>query len=112
MVVLLILLGSACYASALPQIAAVPQPRVGVFGRVVNSETQDAVRRADVKVYTSKEQWDEFTDGEGRFNFPHLLTGEYTLIAHRDGYTDRAYKVGPPTSTNRRSCESSFVPRD
>lgn len=65
----------------------------GIFGRVVNAQTHEPVRRAVVKVYTAKEQWDEFTDGEGRFRFPSLARGEYTLVAHRDGFTDRAYKV-------------------
>jgi hypothetical protein len=65
----------------------------GISGRVVDTQTHEPVRRAIVKVYTSKEQWDEFTDGEGRFKFPSLVRAEYTLIAHRDGYTDRAYKV-------------------
>ncbi len=67
----------------------------GISGRVVDAQTHEPVRRAIVKVYTSKEQWDEFTDGEGRFKFPSLVRAEYTLIAHRDGYTDRAYKVEP-----------------
>jgi hypothetical protein len=59
----------------------------------VNSETHQAVRRAAIKIYAPKEEWNEFTDGEGRFRFPELIRGEYALIAHRDGYTDRAYKV-------------------
>lgn len=65
----------------------------GIFGRVVNAQTHEPVRRAVVKIYTAKDQWDEFTDGEGRFRFPSLVRGEYTLVAHRDGFTDRAYKV-------------------
>lgn len=87
------LLSAASYAAAAPQDAPVQAPTAGIFGRVVNAETHDAVRRAVIKVYTSKDQWDEFTDGEGRFRFPTLAPGEYTLIGHRDGYTDRAYKV-------------------
>jgi hypothetical protein len=82
----LALLSAVFCASAVPQGA-------GIFGRVINAETHEAVRRAVVKVYTSKDQWDEFTDGEGRFRFPRLPQGEYTLIAHRDGYSDRSYKV-------------------
>jgi hypothetical protein len=65
----------------------------GISGRVVNAQTHEPVRRAVVKVYTASEQWNEFTDGEGRFKFPSLVRGEYTLVAHRDGFTDRAYKV-------------------
>jgi hypothetical protein len=79
-------------AAAAPQAASNGEPPA-IFGRVVNSETREAVRRAAVKIFTSKEQWDEFTDAEGRFTFPTLAPGDYGLVAHRDGYTDRAYKV-------------------
>ncbi|HEY1494609.1 MAG TPA: carboxypeptidase-like regulatory domain-containing protein [Candidatus Solibacter sp.] len=85
MIVLIILLSAAYCAAA--------QPAAGIFGRVANGETHEAVRRAAIKVYDAKEQWDMLTDGEGRFTFPDLAPGDYTLIAHRDGYTDRAYKV-------------------
>jgi hypothetical protein len=92
-VILSILLGSGFYAFAAQQSASVPKPPSGIFGRVVNAETHEAVRRADIKVYTSTDQWDEFTDSEGRFKFPALAPGEYSMIVHRDGYTDRAYIV-------------------
>jgi hypothetical protein len=88
-----ILLGSAFCAAASPQSAAVAPLIAPIFGRVVNSETHEAVRRAAIKVFTPKDQWDTLTDGEGRFRFPALAPGEYTLIAHRDGYTDGAYTV-------------------
>jgi hypothetical protein len=65
----------------------------GLFGRVVDAQTHEPVRRAIVKIYTSKQHWDEFTDGDGRFKFPPLARAEYTLVAHRDGYSDHAYKV-------------------
>ena len=67
----------------------------GIFGRVVNAETHEPVRRSAIKIYNSKGQWDEFTDGEGRFRFPAIAAGTYTLVAHRDGYSDRAYKIDP-----------------
>ncbi len=35
----------------------------------------------------------ELTDGEGRFKFPPLKRAEYGLATHRDGFTDRTYKV-------------------
>ena len=93
-VILAILLASSgFYALAAQQSASAPKPRSGIFGRVVNADTQEAVRRAGIKVYTSTDQWDEFTDGEGRFKFPALTPGEYNMIVHRDGYTDRAYIV-------------------
>jgi hypothetical protein len=92
--ILLAFLSLAFYSPlALPQATSSPEPSAGIFGRVVNAETHGIVRRAAIKVYTSNDQWDTFTDGEGRFRFPTLAAGEYTLIAHRDGYTDRAYKV-------------------
>jgi hypothetical protein len=92
-VILSILVSSGIYAFAAQQAASAPQPTSGIFGRVVSAETHKAVRRAIIKVYTSRDQWDEFTDSEGRFRFPALAPGEYTLIVHRDGYTNRAYNV-------------------
>ncbi len=65
----------------------------GLFGRVVDAQTHEPVRRAIIKIYTSKQQWDEFTDGEGRFKFPPFARAAYTLVAHRDGYSDHIYKV-------------------
>lgn len=93
MAVLLILFGLAFYASGAPQAATAPQPNSEIFGRVVDAETREAVRRAAIKVFTSKDQWDQITDGEGRFRFSGLARGEYGLAVHRDGYTDRAYTV-------------------
>jgi hypothetical protein len=90
---LLILAGAVCCAAASPQIADEAKSRPGIFGRVTNSETHDAVRRADVKVFNGPDQWDETTDGEGRFRFPDLAPGQYNLVAHRDGYSDHAYIV-------------------
>jgi hypothetical protein len=89
----LALLGSAFCAFASAQNAPLPASTAGIFGRVVNSETHGAVRRAAVKVFTAKDQWDELTDVEGRFRFPNLAPGDYGLVVHRDGYTDGAYTV-------------------
>jgi len=83
----------ACCAAAAPQAPRAAEQRANVFGRVLDAETHAVVRRAAVKVYTSKDQWDVFTDDEGRFRFSELTPGDCTLIAHRDSYSDRAYKV-------------------
>lgn len=80
-------------AVAAPQTVPAPESTVGIFGRVVNSETRQPVRRAAIRVFTSRNEWFELTDGDGRFRFPALQPGEYGLIAHRDGYTDQSYKV-------------------
>ena len=84
---------SACWCGGASQGTENAAPSTGVFGRVLDADTHEVVRRTDVKVYTSKEQRDEFTDSEGRFRFPDLAPGDYGLVAHRDGYTDRAYKL-------------------
>jgi hypothetical protein len=67
--------------------------KVALYGRVMNAQTREPVRRAAVKVYSATQQWDELTDGEGRFKFPPLGRAEYGFAAHRDGYTDRFYKI-------------------
>jgi hypothetical protein len=68
-------------------------PPSGIFGRVTSVPAHEPLRRAMVKVYTSRNQWDAITDGEGRFQFPDLVKAEYTLVARRDGFSERAYKV-------------------
>ena len=88
-------------ASAQPSPNA--DPSVALFGRVTDALTHDPVRRAWVKIYNRKEQWDELTDGGGRFKFPPLRRAEYSLVAHRDGYTDRNYKVELSDFDNHRS---------
>jgi len=93
MAVLLILFGLTFYASGAPQAASAPQSNSEIFGRVVNAETREVIRRAAIKVFTATVQWDQITDGEGRFKFSGLARGEYGLAVHRDGYTDRAYTV-------------------
>ena len=81
-----------CVGTVLSQPAN-QQPLSGIFGRVVNAQTHQPVRRAVIKVSRSKEEWYAFTDADGRFRFPTLAQDEYNLIAHRDGYTDRSYIV-------------------
>jgi hypothetical protein len=92
-VILSILLCWACYAPAAAQVVSGAQSTTGIFGRLVNAQTHEAVHRAVIKVYNSKNQGDELTDGDGRFRFGTLPPGDYYLIAHRDGYSDRSYKV-------------------
>jgi hypothetical protein len=82
-----------CHAAAAPQTPHASDPRATIFGRVLDADTHETVRRVAIKIYTSNAQWDELTDGEGRFRFPGLVPGGYTLVAHRDGYTNRAYKL-------------------
>lgn len=84
---------SVAVVSSLAQIDSNQEPTAALFGRVVSAQTHQPVRRAAIKIYNAKEQWDELTDGDGRFKFPPINRGDYGLIAHRDGFTDRAYKV-------------------
>jgi hypothetical protein len=77
----------------------------------MNAQTHEPVRRAVVKVYTSKNQWDEFTDGDGRFRFRSLVRSEYTLIAHRDGFTDHAYKVELSDFDNPKELPIELLPQ-
>jgi hypothetical protein len=83
----------AAFAGAAPQTVPGPDPTAALFGWVVNALTHQPVRRAAVKIYNSKDQWDQLTDGEGRFKFPPLKRAEYGFAAHRDGFTERTYKV-------------------
>src|SRR5260370_34870364 len=47
---------STCSVVAGPQAASEPKPIAGIFGRVLNAETHEAVRRAAIKIYTAKDQ--------------------------------------------------------
>lgn len=78
-----------CCAPASPQ----SDVTIGIFGQVTNAQTHEPIRRAFVKVFIGKQEWNEITDGEGRFRLPTLAKAEYKLVAHRDGFSDRAYKV-------------------
>ena len=82
-----------CTAQPQATTTEIAKPPAGIFGRVVDSQTHSPVRRANIRVSTAHDQWDEITDIEGRFRFPELSVGDYRLVAHRDGYTDRAYVV-------------------
>lgn len=73
--------------------AAAQTAGVLIRGRVIDADTREAVRRAVVKVYNARDRRDEITDAEGRFQFSDLAAGDYALIAHRDGYSNRAYKL-------------------
>jgi hypothetical protein len=65
----------------------------GIFGRVMDVEAKAPVRRAQIKVFNRKGEWNELTDAEGHSRFPALEPGDYLMYVHRDGYTDRAWKV-------------------
>ena len=89
----LILVISTVLASAPGQTGSPAGQTAALFGRVLNAQTGEPIRRAAIKIYDAKEQWDQLTDGDGRFRFPPLKRSEYGLITHRDGFTDRAYRV-------------------
>lgn len=109
MINLLIVLWSAYYA---PQQAAVTsEPKAGIFGRVVSAGTHEPIRRAAIKVISGKDELNEFTDGEGRFRFPSLAPGDYLLIAHRDGFTDRAYKVERSDFVEQKELPVQLLPQ-
>ncbi|HWZ31261.1 MAG TPA: carboxypeptidase-like regulatory domain-containing protein [Bryobacteraceae bacterium] len=76
-----------------PAWAQLVDSKSGIFGRVTDAQTHDPLRRAFVKVSKTQQEWNEITDEQGRFRFPQLTKAEYALIAHRDGFSDRAYKV-------------------
>src|ERR1035438_9360420 len=75
--------------------AAQAAPHRGLSGEVVNSITQQAVRRAIVSASTNEGVRYEFTDAEGKFHFADLTSGDYTLTVHRDLFTDAEIRVGP-----------------
>jgi hypothetical protein len=89
---LLILVLAASVGSAQQEITH-GDAKGALYGRVINAQTREPVRRCAVKIYSATQQEDELTDGEGRFKFSPVSRAEYGFAAHRDGYTDRFYKV-------------------
>jgi hypothetical protein len=101
----------AALATASPQNADATKSPADIFGRVVNSETRGPVRRAALKVFNASGQWDTITDGEGRFRFYGLVPGDYNLVVHRDGYTDRAYIVEKSDFTKQEELPVELRPQ-
>ena len=88
-----LILSIASIPTAVPQTTPSPEPQPAFFGRIINVQTHEPVRRVAVKMRAGSQQFDELSDGEGHFQFRALPTGDYTLIAHRAGFTDRTYTV-------------------
>lgn len=88
-----IVLFSAFSALLAPQEPSIPEATAALYGHVTNAQTHEPIRRAFVKIYTSKQEWDELSDSEGVFKFPPLKRAEYNLAVHRDGFTERYYKI-------------------
>jgi len=87
-----ILLASAVLAGPAQQPSQGP-PVARFNGLVVNSQTHQPLRRAAIMIDESGKQWTTYSDRDGRFTFLNLEPGDGTLTVHRDGYTDRTYKI-------------------
>lgn len=111
MVTIFLVLGAALCVGASPREPLFPKPATGIFGRVVNSQTHEPVRRAAIKVYNRQREWNEITDVEGRFRFPDLEQDEYNLAAHRDDYTDRFYIVERSDFDAQKELPIELVPQ-
>ena len=93
------------------QSGSVPQPTASLFGRVINAQTRQPVHRAAIKIYRGNDQWDQFTDGDGRFQFPPIKRDKYGLVVHRDGYSDRAYLVEVSDFDNPKELPIELFPQ-
>ncbi|MCS7185520.1 MAG: carboxypeptidase-like regulatory domain-containing protein [Armatimonadetes bacterium] len=67
---------------------------LGIFGKVINRGTRLPIANAKVLL---KQDGNEIatvqTNGSGKFAFPNLPAGDYTLVASADGYLDTQVRV-------------------
>jgi hypothetical protein len=91
----------ACIAGLGAQSPATPQAQkpgsASITGRVVTAETGAIVRAATVWLMTPADTWTTTTDPDGRFTFPQLSAGEYTLKVMKPGFVPTEF--GDPRSS-------------
>ena len=81
-----------------PAPAPVQKPATAaISGRVVTSDTGAIVRAAAVWLMTPADSWTTTTDPDGRFTFPQLAAGEYTLKVMKPGFVPTEF--GDPKSS-------------
>ena len=91
----------ACAAGLGAQTPAPPQsPKSGtasITGRVITADTAAIVRAANVWLMTPADSWTTTTDPDGRFTFPQLPAGEFTLKVLKPGFVPTEF--GDPKSS-------------
>ena len=91
----------ACVVGLGAQTSALPQsPKTGtasITGRVITADTGAVVRAAVVWLMTPVDEWTTTSDPDGRFLFPHLPAGSYTLKVRKPGFV--ATEFGDPKSS-------------
>lgn len=79
----------------LPMIAAAQQKVASLEGTVVQGNTKEPVRKAQVTLEASGDKHDSAlvatTDEAGRFRFAEVEPGEYDLTAEKSGFLDGSY---------------------
>ena len=87
-----------------PPRDTLPQPRSTgtIRGRVVAAATGDPIRNARVSV-TDDQRSPVLSDAEGRFAFPDVPPGRFTLTASKAGFAKQAFgrAVRPPPRLER-----------
>ena len=85
-----------CVSTVVAQQSA---PTSGVIaGRLTSADQGQPVRKAQVRLTSASPRQTRTmaTDAEGRFSFPQLPAGDYTLVATKPGYLEMAYGARRP----------------
>jgi protocatechuate 3,4-dioxygenase beta subunit len=85
-------------AAQTPASSQAPRPAsASISGRVVSADTGAVVRAAIVWLMTPTNTWTTTTDPDGRFTFPQLTPGDYTLKVMKPGFVPTDF--GDPKSS-------------
>ncbi len=76
----------------------------GIFGRVVSKGTRQPIASATVTLLRGDTQVAQVTtDSEGKFAFPNLTVGDYTVVVTADGFLESRIRVTLTTEKRRES---------
>ncbi len=65
------------------------KPSPGIFGQVISKETRRPIANATVSLQRDGNELASVqTNGNGKFAFPNLEPGTYSLVVSADGYWD------------------------
>jgi hypothetical protein len=95
--VAVVLFGAATLLWQPPHDASPPQPKTGTIrGRVVAAATGDPIRNARVSVTGDDQCPPVLSDADGRFAFPALPPGRFTLTASKAGFAKTTFGAPAP----------------
>jgi hypothetical protein len=100
--VAIVLCGAATLLSQPSRVASPQQPATGTIrGRIVAAASGDPIRNARVSVTDDYERPPVLSDADGRFTFPALPAGSFTLVASKAGFAKTTFGARSPAEAGR-----------